>query len=184
MKVTGVGTIVLLATLCACAGDSAAPTQREVSRGGGARASDAAVFAASGNGKCSAVRMTETGIMGEDGQWHAHGLISIGGGPVETVTSVTANTGFRPAGMAARGSEVWTITVGGNDNDTFVVEGNFTIVPGTTPGGMELAESGKITSGTGRFNQASGQVALNGPALFEDDVHGTWLGSLLGEICQ
>lgn len=180
MKVKGIGAILLLAALSACAGDSAAPTQGAGTRGAGLAASNEAVFTPSGNGNCAALRMTETGVLLEDG-WHGSGLISFGGGAPEPVSSVTANTGFRPAGRAARGSEVWTVTV---DGGTFEIEGNFTLVPGSTPGRWDLSESGKITGGTGRFDHASGQVALNGPALIPDDIHGNWLGSAVGEICQ
>jgi hypothetical protein len=181
MKVKEIGTVVLLCAVSACAGDSAAPAQGEGTRSGPISAAREAVFTPSGNRGCSTLRMSETGIMGEDGQWHAHGLISIGGGPVQLVTSVTANTGFRPAGRAARGSETWTVTV--ENAGTFIIEGSFTLAPGSTPGMVTLAESGEIGPGTGDFSNASGRVVINGPALLEDDVHATWLGSVLGEIC-
>ncbi len=69
---------------------------------------------------------------------------------------------FSPSGTWS-GTELWTVTFA--DGSTFQFESSYQVSAGSAPGFYVLHETGSIINGTGRFQNASGQLSVQGPFL-------------------
>ncbi len=59
------------------------------------------------------------------------------------------------------GTELWSVTL--QDGSTFELEATYNASPTSAPGLFTLHETGKIVNGTGRFQNASGELTIQGP---------------------
>ncbi len=59
------------------------------------------------------------------------------------------------------GTELWSVTLA--DGSTFQVEATYNASPTSAPGLFTLHETGKLVNGTGRFENASGELTIQGP---------------------
>ncbi len=59
------------------------------------------------------------------------------------------------------GSELWSVTF--EDGSTFELEATYNASAASAPGLFALHETGKIVNGTGRFQNASGELSIQGP---------------------
>lgn len=135
---------------------------------------------------CTPFKATVYGHLADEG-WVGDALVSFNGGAPEDATFLDVNTGLDLdaflAGKPWRGTEVLTLTFA--NGDAFSEDASFVGIPSSTPALYELQETGKITSGTGRFANASGHVAVAGPFLNPLVVATPpWIGHIEGHICM
>ncbi len=59
------------------------------------------------------------------------------------------------------GTELWSVTL--EDGSTFQLQATYNASASSAPGLFTLHETGKIVKGTGRFQNASGELTIQGP---------------------
>ncbi len=82
------------------------------------------------------------------------------------------------------GTELWSVTF--QDGSTFEVEATYNASPSSAPGLYTLHETGKLVNGTGRFQNASGELSIQGPfvAPKKAGIAGVprWISEIHGSI--
>ena len=179
-------TLVLVAA--GCSGDATSPAPTAQARSSVAVPTTALdqVPATPNDPGCAHLTATVYGHLDDTG-WVGNALVSLDGGAPEDATFLDANTGLDLdaflAGRPFKGTEVLTLTFA--NGDAFSEDARFVGVPASTPALYELQETGTITSGTGRFANASGHVAVAGPFLNPATVATPpWIGRIEGHICM
>ena len=102
------------------------------------------------------------------GAWVGHAILRFGKSDPVKATFVDRNTSFDMKDNGAiYGTE--TITLKFDDGSgTFEIQGTFTGIPQVTPNLYLLHEIGTMSNGTGKYQNLSGHVWVEGPFLLPD----------------
>ncbi len=121
--------------------------------------------------------------------WIAEASFSINGEVLSATVidrGVDGKRGHENMGGGWSGTELWSVTL--EDGSTFQLEATYNASPSSAPGLFTLHETGKIVNGTGRFQDASGHLTIQGPFILPEgwnpgdprwmsEIHGSVVGA-------
>ena len=115
------------------------------------------------------------------GFWTGDVELSIGGEQLHGVVSYKLESAAQNDGGVLKGNETATFDFGGGN--TFTVRDHFSFKATSDPSVWQYNANNRITSGTGRFENAFGKFNVRGDVQFSN-VPPTFTGTYHGALCM